>query len=53
MLASGRAKPVVYTDVYPLERYAEGLRDLENRKTWGKTIIRVRDDDASTAKSKL
>ena len=42
MLASGRVKPVVYSDVYPLERVVEGLQALESRKTWGKVVVRVR-----------
>lgn len=44
MLGSGRAKPVIYTDTYPLEQYAAGLKDLEDRKTWGKAVIRIREE---------
>ena len=44
LLASGRAKPVVYTEVFPLERVADGLHLLEQRKTWGKVVVRVRDE---------
>ncbi|THH30438.1 hypothetical protein EUX98_g3760 [Antrodiella citrinella] len=53
LLTSGRAKPVIYTDIYPLEQYAAGLKDLEDRKTWGKAVIRVREDDSAAAKAKL
>ncbi|KAL0575748.1 hypothetical protein V5O48_006235 [Marasmius crinis-equi] len=48
---SGKVKPVVYTEVYPFERIADALSALENRKTWGKVIVRVKEDD--TTKSKL
>ncbi|EPT04976.1 NAD-binding protein [Fomitopsis schrenkii] len=44
LLASGRVKPVVYTEVLPLERVADGLHLLEQRKTWGKAVVRVRDE---------
>ncbi|KAI0785659.1 alcohol dehydrogenase [Abortiporus biennis] len=44
LLSSGRVKPVCYSEVYPLEKLGDGLHALESRKTWGKTIIRVRDE---------
>ncbi|TCD71204.1 hypothetical protein EIP91_011682 [Steccherinum ochraceum] len=54
LIAFGSAKPVVYTDIYPLEKYAAGLKDLEDRKTWGKAVIRVREDDThAQQKAKL
>ncbi|KAH9917875.1 alcohol dehydrogenase, partial [Epithele typhae] len=43
LVASGRAKPVVYSETYPLDRLADGLSALEQRKTWGKVIVHVRD----------
>ncbi|KAH8107869.1 NAD(P)-binding protein [Cristinia sonorae] len=52
LLGSGRASPVTYTNVYPLERYADGLKELEERKTWGKAVVRIREDDTAT-KAKL
>lgn len=50
MLQSGKATPVVYPEVYPLERLADGLVALESRKTWGKAIVRVKDEPAPAAK---
>lgn len=47
LFESGRAKPIVYTEVLPLERVAEGLRLLEQRKTWGKVVVRIRDEKVS------
>jgi len=46
LLTSGRVKPVVYTDVFPLERLADGLVALEQRKTWGKVVTRMREERA-------
>ncbi|KAH9173657.1 NAD-P-binding protein [Lactarius sanguifluus] len=43
LLASGRLKPVVYSGEYTLETLTQGLQDLENRKTWGKAVVRVRE----------
>ncbi|KAH9033211.1 alcohol dehydrogenase [Lactarius deliciosus] len=43
LLASGRLKPVVYIGEYTLETLTQGLQDLENRKTWGKAVVRVRE----------
>ncbi|KIY73037.1 alcohol dehydrogenase [Cylindrobasidium torrendii FP15055 ss-10] len=42
MLASGRIKPVNYTEVFTLETINDGLAALEGRKTWGKAIVQVR-----------
>ncbi|KAI0829943.1 alcohol dehydrogenase [Trametes gibbosa] len=50
LFSSGRAKPIVYPQTFPLERLADGLVALEQRKTWGKVIVHVRESDA---KSKL
>jgi len=44
LLSSGRVKPVVYTEVFPLERLADGLHLLEQRRTWGKVVVRIRDE---------
>jgi len=38
---------VVYSEVWPLERVADGLVALEKRRTWGKAVVRVREDDAT------
>ena len=50
MLESGKVTPIIYPQLYPLERLAEGLVALENRETWGKVIVRVRDEPALTGK---
>lgn len=50
MLEPGKVTPVIYPEVYPLERLTEGLVALENRKTWGKVVVRIKDEPAPTAK---
>lgn len=46
MISSGRLIPQVYDPVYEgLEQVTTGLKDLEDRKTWGKAVVRVRHDD--------
>ncbi|PCH43592.1 NAD(P)-binding protein [Wolfiporia cocos MD-104 SS10] len=52
LLSTGRVKPVVYGDIYPLERIADGLAALEQRKTWGKVVTRIRNEEAAE-KAKL
>ncbi|KAJ7497326.1 hypothetical protein FB451DRAFT_1211012 [Mycena latifolia] len=55
LLASGRIPPpgpVVYKKVYSLDSLADGLGALENRQTWGKVIIRVK-DEVPAEKAKL
>ncbi|TFK81158.1 alcohol dehydrogenase [Polyporus arcularius HHB13444] len=49
LFSSGRAKPIVYRETFPLERTADGLAAIEQRKTWGKVIVHVR-PAAPTAK---
>ncbi|KDN53340.1 NAD(P)-binding protein [Tilletiaria anomala UBC 951] len=45
LLGSGKATPVVMDPVYEgLESLPRGLTDLQNRKTWGKAILRVKPD---------
>jgi len=39
--------PAVYPEIWALEDMAKGLDALEKRKTWGKAIVRVRQDDES------
>jgi NADPH2:quinone reductase len=46
LFASGRLKPVVYNGHYTLGTLSQGLQDLENRKTWGKVVVRVRESSA-------
>ncbi|TFK26458.1 alcohol dehydrogenase [Coprinopsis marcescibilis] len=51
LFATGRTKPVVYNQVWKLEELSQGLGALERRETWGKAIVKVRQDD--TPKQKL
>lgn len=53
LFASGRAKPVTYTETWTLEKLAEGLGALERRETWGKAVVKVREDDSAKVASKL
>ncbi|KAL5485220.1 hypothetical protein ACEPAI_7862 [Sanghuangporus weigelae] len=53
MIESGRVKPVVYPEIFDLEHVGDGLRALEERKTWGKAVIRLRPDDSKAARAKL
>ena len=50
LFSSGRVKPVLYTEVFPLNKIPEGLGKLEQRKTWGKAVVRVREEDSTKAK---
>lgn len=50
LLSQKRLSPVVYDKQYNgLEEIAGGLDDLEKRRTWGKAVVKLR-DDAATAK---
>ncbi|KAH9949003.1 alcohol dehydrogenase [Amylocystis lapponica] len=44
LFSSGRITPVVYSEVFPLEKLSDGLLALEQRKTWGKVIVRIRSE---------
>jgi len=45
LVSAGRVlPPVIYKNVYSLETIPDGLRALENRETWGKAIVRIRDE---------
>ena len=53
MFAKGIVSPVTYTKSWTLEELAEGLGALERRETWGKAVIRVREDDSAKVGAKL
>lgn len=54
LLSSGRVKPVCYAEKYSLENIADGLRAIEERRTWGKAIVRVQEDrDSKAIRTKL
>lgn len=44
MFATGRVKPVIFSEVYKLDRVVDGLAAIETRQTWGKAVVRVRDE---------
>ncbi|RDB16964.1 Quinone oxidoreductase-like protein 2 [Hypsizygus marmoreus] len=44
LFASGRVQPVTYAEVFPLEKLSDGLGAIERRETWGKAIVRVREE---------
>ncbi|KAA1467255.1 alcohol dehydrogenase [Dentipellis sp. KUC8613] len=50
LLSSGRVKPSVYAKTYTLGTVGQALSDLENRKTWGKAVVRVRDEQGREVK---
>jgi len=35
---------VTYTEIYKLEQLADGLAALEKRQTWGKAVVRVKEE---------
>jgi len=44
LFASGRIKPVTFTEIYKLDQLVDGLTALENRQTWGKVVVRVKEE---------
>jgi NADPH2:quinone reductase len=54
MFSSGKMKPILYDPIYDgLENVSTGLIDLENRKTWGKGVIRIAKSDKEATRAKL
>ncbi|EGN99712.1 hypothetical protein SERLA73DRAFT_179859 [Serpula lacrymans var. lacrymans S7.3] len=53
LFATGRAKPVIYDKIYTLENVMDGMRALETRETWGKSIVRIRTEDNKKVIAKL
>lgn len=52
LFASGKTLPVIYDQVYTLEKLSEGLGAIERRETWGKAVVRVKEEETGE-KSKL
>ncbi|WVR07176.1 hypothetical protein IAU60_004217 [Kwoniella sp. DSM 27419] len=51
LLATGKVKQVLYNKPYVgLDKVSEGLKDIEDRKVWGKAVVRIRED---TERAKL
>lgn len=45
MFEQKRIKPTVFEKIYKgLEALPEGLEDLSQRRTWGKAVVRIRED---------
>lgn len=53
IFSSGKAKPITYSTVYPLASAMDGLGALERRETWGKAVVRIRDEEDSKTMAKL
>ncbi|KAJ6499270.1 NAD(P)-binding protein [Mycena sanguinolenta] len=54
LLTSGRVTPpAVYKDTYSLDNLADGLHALETRKTWGKAVVKVKEEEPRVEKAKL
>lgn len=53
LFSSKRVKPVIYSRIYSLEKAMEGLLALERRETWGKVIVRLRDENQGIVMAKL
>ncbi|OJA08663.1 hypothetical protein AZE42_01165 [Rhizopogon vesiculosus] len=49
LFASGRIKPVVYDKIFSLNEVPIGLDALEKRETWGKVIVRIKDEKQRVA----
>ncbi|KAJ3575128.1 hypothetical protein NP233_g1305 [Leucocoprinus birnbaumii] len=52
LFASGKTTPVTYDQIYTLEQLSEGLGAIEHRKTWGKAVVRIKDEEV-VEKAKL
>jgi NADPH2:quinone reductase len=51
--AAGQIKPVVYREVFPLESVAKGLDAIASRQTWGKPVVRIKEDKHGPEAAKL
>ena len=52
LFTSGRLRPIIYEPIYEgLENVSTALTDLDERKIWGKGVVRVRSEtEGRTAK---
>ncbi|WVF71614.1 hypothetical protein IAT40_006422 [Kwoniella sp. CBS 6097] len=54
LLQEGKVKQILYPKRYiGLEKVSEGLGDIENRKTWGKAVVKIRSDDDADGDSSI
>jgi len=49
LLSSGRVTPINYSEIFTLDNLAEGLNAIEQRRTWGKAIVRIQEPPAKGA----
>lgn len=47
MFGSGKLRPVIYHEIYSLDRLVDGLEALAKRKSYGKVILHIKDELAS------
>lgn len=52
LFSTGQVQPVTYTNIYKFEQLAAGLGALEKRQTWGKAVVRIKEETAD-ARPKL
>ncbi|KJA19906.1 hypothetical protein HYPSUDRAFT_841928 [Hypholoma sublateritium FD-334 SS-4] len=52
LFSTGQVQPVTYTSVYKFEQLADGLGALEKRQTWGKAVVRIK-EETMDARAKL
>jgi len=44
LFTSGKIKPVIYDQSFTLERLSDGLAAIERRESWGKVVVRVKEE---------
>ena len=50
LFSSGRLRPILYEPIYEgLESVSRALTDLDDRKIWGKGVVRVRKEETERA----
>ncbi|WVQ82212.1 hypothetical protein IAT38_004340 [Cryptococcus sp. DSM 104549] len=53
LLASGGLRPVLHSTIYRgVGSVVQGLKDIEERKTWGKGVVLIREEDGTLVDSK-
>jgi NADPH:quinone reductase-like Zn-dependent oxidoreductase len=48
LIASGRVKPIIYEEIFPLDKVGQGLDAISARRTWGKPVLRIKEEQHST-----
>jgi hypothetical protein len=53
LLSDGKLSPVTFEPIYEgLDSVSRGLGDIETRKTWGKAVVRVRNEQGDVILAK-